>query len=184
MSTSQAVHCGRPLGITAGGKCIRRFMSHILPGTASEFNCDRDVGCVRRCLPVNSSDDVAFSLSRQDRHTKVVPVFKQKVDFVCEFYFVSGMNRIDGNWWIVICGSSAAWTISHAASNEVSILVPGLQSWNALHWRLLPPAASSRCRSLGSSVFRGRSLGTRTSIRTECLTLTSSAIGSRICSCQ
>jgi len=94
-------------------------MSHILPGTASEFNCDRDVGCVRRCLPVNSSDDVAFSLSRQDRHTKVVPVFKQKVDFVCEFYFVSGMNRIDGNGWIVICSSSAAWTISHAASNEV-----------------------------------------------------------------
>ena len=46
---------------------------------------------------------------------------------------------------------------------RLSILVPGLQPWNALHWRLLPPATSSRGRSLGSSVFRGRSLGTRTS---------------------
>lgn len=33
---------------------------------------------VRRCLAVNGSDDVAFSLSGQDRHTKVVPVFKHK----------------------------------------------------------------------------------------------------------
>ena len=33
---------------------------------------------VRRCLAINGSDDVAFSLSGQDRHTKVVPVFKHK----------------------------------------------------------------------------------------------------------
>ena len=32
----------------------------------------------RRCLAVNGSDDVAFSLSGQDRHTKVVPVFEHK----------------------------------------------------------------------------------------------------------
>ena len=31
----------------------------------------------RRCLAINGSDGVAFSLSGQDRHTKVVPVFKQ-----------------------------------------------------------------------------------------------------------
>ena len=48
----------------------------------------------------------------------------------------------------------------------LSILVPGLQPWNALHWRLLPPVTSSRGRSLGGSVFRGRSLGTRASINT------------------
>jgi len=39
---------------------------------------------------------------------------------------------------------------------RLSILVPGLQPWNALHWRLLPPA----------TISRGRSLGTRTSVWT------------------
>jgi len=41
-------------------------------------------------------------------------------------------------------------------STRLSILVPGLQPWNALHWRLLPPV----------TISRGRSLGTRTAIRT------------------
>ena len=54
----------------------------------------------------------------------------------------------------------------HLYCSRPGILVPGLQPWNALHWRLLPPATISRGRSLESSVFRGWSLGTRTSIRT------------------
>ena|GEM_PF-3164235 len=33
---------------------------------------------VRLCLAINGSDDIAFSLSGQDRHTKVVPVLKHK----------------------------------------------------------------------------------------------------------
>jgi len=50
---------------------------------------------------------------------------------------------------------------SQIGQHRLSILVPGLQPWNALPRRLLPPVTSSRGRSLGSSVFRGKSLGTR-----------------------
>jgi len=51
---------------------------------------------------------------------------------------------------------------------RLSILVRGLQPWNALHWRLLPSVTISRGRSLGGRVFRGWSLGTGISIRTAC----------------
>jgi len=48
------------------------------------------------------------------------------------------------------------------------ILVPGLEPWNAMRRRLLPPQADLGGRSLRGSVFQGRSLGTRTSIHSVC----------------